>query len=387
MEFTIGPLVARMINIYYEEIGDYDSLNDKILNLIFKNINLKEYNKILIKPNVLGPYPPDRCATTHPKFLEWIIKYLLNEGVDRNKIIVGDSSGYSTKKSFEVSKIEEVCRKYNINCKPFEKDEVVKVKVLDTEEIILPKTVLESDLLINLPKLKTHILMKYTGAIKNLYGCIPGGLKPKLHGQYPKEYNFAELLVELYNTIEKNREMITIMDSIYGMEGNGPSNGNSINSKIVIASKDALAVDIFASYYIKYNPMDIITNKILINNGNYKKRDIWQENYKIIKLEENINKEVNFKEIDRIKFKKPDTYYLTSIMPPSIVKLIFSVMVQKPQINRKKCKKCKVCQYICPVEAISIDNLKIDLKKCINCYCCHEMCEFGAIDLKRRFLI
>ena len=134
--------------------------------------------------------------------------------------------------------------------------------------------------------------------------------------------------------------------------------------------------------------MDIITNKILINNnGNYKKRDIWQENYKIIKLEENIKKEVNFKEIDRIKFKKPDTYYLTSIMPPRIVKLIFSVMVQKPQINRKKCKKCKVCQYICPVEAISIDNLKIDLKKCINCYCCHEMCEFGAIDLKRRFLI
>ena len=89
-------------------------------------------------------------------------------------------------------------------------------------------------------------------------------------------------------------------------------------------------------------------------------------------------------DIDRMKFKKPDTFYLISIFPPRIVKLIFSIMIQKPKINKRKCRKCKICEHVCPVNAISIDNLKIDSKKCINCYCCHEMCGFDAIDLRSR---
>ena len=292
------------------------------------------------------------------------------EFADLRKLFEFSSS--STKKSFEVSELRKACEKYNVKVLSFENDETIKTKILDST-ITLPKTVVDSDLIINLPKLKTHILMKYTGAVKNLYGCIPGGLKPKLHGVYPKENDFARLLVELHNTIVKDKEIITIMDGIYGMEGNGPSNGKPINSKIVIVSKSSVAADLFASYYMGYNPNDILTNRFL--------DDI---EYELIHVNNDKTEKMDLNNIDRMKFKKPDTFYLTSIFPPKIVKLIFSIMIQKPKINKRKCRKCKICEHVCPVNAISIDNLKIDSKKCINCYCCHEMCGFDAIDLKNR---
>ena len=90
-------LDGGIMEVYYSMINDYDSLDNNvgILNKTFESIDLNKFDKILIKPNVLGPYPPNRCATTHPKFLEWILNYLINnKGINSNKIIVGDSSGY-----------------------------------------------------------------------------------------------------------------------------------------------------------------------------------------------------------------------------------------------------------------------------------------------------
>ncbi|AEF96727.1 DUF362 domain-containing protein [Methanotorris igneus] len=356
-----------MEKVFYSIREDYDSLDNNILDLTFESCNFEKFDKILIKPNILGPYPPERAVTTHPKFLEWVIKYLQDNF--NGKIIVGESSGYSTRKSFSVSGIEDICRKYDIKYIAFEKDEHIKTKILD-REIPIPKTVVESDLIINLPKLKTHVLMKFTGAVKNLYGCIPGGLKPKLHGHFPKEDDFARLLVELYRFITKDKEIITIMDGIWGMEGNGPSNGKPKHSKIVIGSKNPVAVDLFASYYIGYKMDDILTNKLL------------KVDFEIIDADKNEKKSLN--EIKPLKFKKPDTVYLNSFLPPQIVRIIFHLMTLKPKINKSRCIKCRICEKVCPVNAIK--NLKIDRKKCINCYCCHEMCPYDAIELKRRFL-
>ena len=353
-----------MEKVFYAIREDYNLLDNNILDLTFKSYDFKEFDKILIKPNILGPYPPERAVTTHPKFLEWVIKYL-QKNFD-GEIVVGESSGFSTRKSFKVSGIEDVCIKYGIDYISFEKDEHIKAEILNTE-IPIPKTVIESDLIINLPKLKTHVLMKFTGAVKNLYGCVPGGLKPKLHGYFPKEEDFARLLVELYKFITKDREIITIMDGIWGMEGNGPSNGKPKHSKIVIGSTNPVAVDLFASYYIGYKMDDILTNRLL------------KVDFEVIDADKNEIKPLN--EIKPINFKKPDTVFLNSILPPQIVKIIFNLMTPKPKINKSNCLKCKICENVCPVNAIN--NLKIDRKKCINCYCCHEMCPYNAIDLKR----
>jgi len=366
-----------MMEVYYSIVKNYDLLENynNLLDLIFDN--LEDYKRILIKPNILGPFSPSKHVTTHPEFLDWVLRYLIEiKEIDKDRIVVGESSGFSTERAYEVSKIKEVCEKYDISFIPFERDRSVKIKLLNTT-ITIPKTVIDSDLIINLPKLKTHLLMRYTGAVKNLYGCIPGGLKPKLHGRFPREYNFAYLLVELYKFLVKERDIISVMDGIWGMEGNGPSNGRPVNSKIVIASKDALPLDIFATYYIGYNPMDVLTNRILIGE-----KCNWEERLDILEVGKAVKKK-NLKDIPRMKFRKPDTFYLTSILPPFIVRLIFSTMIQKPKIDKRRCKRCGVCEEVCPVGAISLETFKIDRKKCINCYCCHEMCRFNAIKLGR----
>ena len=367
------------MEVYYSIVKDYNLLekNNKLLDLTFNN--LENYKRILVKPNILGPYPPNKHVTTHPKFLDWILNYLIEvRGIDKNKVVVGESSGFSTERAYKVSKIEDICEKYEVPFIPFERDRGVKVKLLNTT-LTVPKTVIESDLIINLPKLKTHLLMRYTGAVKNLYGCIPGGLKPKLHKYFPKEKDFAHLLVELYKFLLKDRDVISVMDGIWGMEGNGPSNGKPINSKIVIVSKDALALDIFATYYIGYNPTDVLTNRMLIGEG-YR-----EDMLEILEVVDGSVRRRDLKDVPRIKFRKPDTFYLTSILPPFIVRLIFSTMILKPRIDKWRCKRCGVCEEVCPVDAISLDTLKIDRKKCINCYCCHEMCRFNAIKLGRFF--
>ncbi|MDK2790955.1 MAG: hypothetical protein PWP15_1464 [Methanothermococcus sp.] len=359
-----------MEKVYYSTKNDYEELDNKILDLIFNEVDFDNCDKILVKPNILGPYPADRCVTTHWKFLDWVLKYLKNNF--DGKIIVGESSGFSTKKSFTVSGLENVCRRHEIPYIAFESDEYIIEKICN-HEIRIPKTVQECELIVNLPKLKTHMLMKYTGAVKNLYGCIPGGLKPKLHKYFPKESDFADLLVELYNKITENKNIVTIMDGIWGLEGNGPSNGRPINSRIVIGSKSPIALDMFASYYIGYKMDDILTNKYL------------KTDFKVINADD--NKEVPLESIERMNFKKPDTVVLNSIIPflpfvsTKLTKMIFSFMIPKPRINKRSCVKCGICEKICPVNAIH--NLKIDLKKCIKCYCCHEMCRYNAVKLVR----
>ena len=349
-----------MKKVYFDIIKSYENLNNKILDLVFRDIDDKDL--ILIKPNILSPSPPESGVVTNYKFVDWVIKYLKSNF--SGKIVLGESSGFSTNKAFEVSKIKDVCLKNDVEFINFEKDKH-KIFEINNIEVALPKTVLDSDLIVNLPKLKTHMLMKYTGAVKNLYGCVPGGLKPKLHGVYPKEEDFGKLLLDIYKLISNGREIISVMDGIVGMEGNGPSNGKVKRTNIVIASNNPIALDRFASYYIGYDPDDIITNRLI------------KIDYKLYYLD----KKVDIKEIKRVKFKKPTTYYLNKVLPSFIVKLTFRFFTLKPEIDKKRCVRCGVCEKICPVGAIK--NLRIDKNKCISCYCCHEMCKYNAIKLRR----
>lgn len=360
--------------VYYSKIEDYNKLDNQknlILDLSFKDIDFSKCKKILVKPNILGPYPAEKHVTTHPEFLRWILKYLKSNF--KGEIIVGESSGFSTKKAFKVSGIENVCKDENMHYISLEQENSFKTSVLG-KEILIPNIVLECDLIVNVPKLKTHVLMKYTGAIKNLYGCIPGGLKPIFHKHFNKEKDFAKLLAELYHIISKDKDIVTIMDGIWGMEGNGPSNGVPINSKIIIASKNSIALDLFALDYIGYRKEDILTHRFL--NADFELVDIDNLKYKSFKIENTTKK------IKSINFKKPKTAFLSSIPITSYLQdIFFSFAIRKANINKSKCVKCKVCEEICPVDAIL--NLQVNKRKCISCYCCHEMCQYDAIDLKR----
>jgi len=100
--------------------------------------------------------------------------------------------------------------------------------------------VLEADVIINLPKLKTHTLTLMTGAVKNMFGTVPGFRKAEMHKIFPGHREFAAMIVELFSHV---RPALNIMDAVLAMEGNGPSSGSPRELGLVAVSDDAVALD------------------------------------------------------------------------------------------------------------------------------------------------
>jgi uncharacterized protein (DUF362 family)/NAD-dependent dihydropyrimidine dehydrogenase PreA subunit len=331
---------------------------------------------VLLKPNILMPKAPEYAITTHPSIVDAVCR-LLSE--NKCRIIIGESDGGgNTFLGFEASGIKKVADKYRAKLVAFEKDEkrrtaCRKNKVL--KEIFFPKTVLDADLIINLPKLKTHSLTKYTGAVKNMYGTIPGATKSIYHRMAPEEKKFCELILDIYDNV---RPGFTIMDGIVGMEGAGPSTGTPRESNLIIAGKDGVAVDYISSKLIGFDPNEIFTTSLAF------KRKISDE--KGISA---------FGEKGRLDERDLKNYYAPyKRLPVFNSRLmifamnVFSSLAPKPVVSKRKCVGCRVCEKHCPVSAITFDKYPvIDRKKCIKCFCCIELCPYKAMTLKTSILL
>ncbi len=366
-----------MVKVSVLKCSSYDT-NElyKTIKQSLKNINftIPKNKKILIKPNVLGQKKPNTSINTHPAVIDALCQILKEKN---NEIWIGDSSGIAsyggTKKAFRISGIEEVAKKHNCRLISFEGSQ--RKKIIDNNAKIIKKFVLAkepflADLIINVPKLKTHVLMRFTGAVKNMFGCVPGGGKSRKHAIAPNEDKFANLLLDIYQNI---KPQLNIMDAIMGLEGNGPgSGGNPKKVGLIITSKDAVALDIVASKIIGYDPLEIKTTKYAIERG------IFSEKVEVIG-------EKNY----RVRFKKPiRKSKFARAMPKTIIKLMFTITSIKPYIKKQRCKKCKICYNVCPTKAITLDPYpKFNRKKCILCYCCHENCPYKAIELKKNPII
>lgn len=322
--------------------------------------------KVLLKPNLIGPFAPEDAATTHPSVLIALCKILKEKNA---KVYVGDSPGHpDVKKVLKISGVEDVAKMYGAELLNFSalnssiRLENEQNTVLKTVE--LPRVVKEVDLIINLPKLKTHIFMKYTGAVKNLYGFVIGGRKNYYHMLTGTEKKFAEMLLDLHSFV---KPQLTIMDAVIGMEGAGPTAGKPKRTGLVLASKDCTSLDIVASEIIGYRPEDIATIVEARKRG----------------FNEPVNK-IGFTDA-QVVYKKPFRMHL-KILPKFIRDVVF-----KPDmsINAKKCEKCLACYKQCPTKAITSKNgcLKIDLKKCIRCYYCHEICPVHAVGIKPSLIL
>jgi ferredoxin len=235
--------------------------------------------------------------------------------------------------------------------KTFTVDIDSKVKIVH-----LPKLIKEVDLIINLPKLKTHALTEITIAVKNLYGFIPGSAKSYYHKIFHNPEDFSKFLLELNNIIKPN---LNIVDGITGIQGLGPgATGEKIDSNVIFASTSSIALDIVAADKIGYKKNEVPTNNLSINYFN--------EQIEVL----------------------GDYFYLKFIRPNlTIYKPILNLMkiIPKPKISfdHKLCIKCHNCEKNCPTKAIKLDPYPICThKKCIKCFCCIEVCPTKAVNLK-----
>ncbi len=331
---------------------------------------IKKGEKILLKPNLLSPKSPEKACTTHPEFLRAIITVVKEAGAYP---YVGDSPAiHSIEKVASVSGIKKICEQENVPIISFKN--FIEIKNKDgklVKSFKIAKAITEFDKIINIPKLKNHSLTMITVAVKNLFGLIPGIRKGQYHLRFQDPYRFSQMLIDLNMII---KPVITIVDGIVGMEGDGPAAGAPKRIGVIVAGTDTVSVDYICALIMNYNPDEIPIIKAAreANMGGFSAKMI---NLRGVKLEEVVSK--NFKTLNPPASKGFISQIIGSISRNLIIK--------KPLINKQKCVGCAECVKVCPSHTITIKEKKanINYKNCIRCYCCFEICRFGAIKLTR----
>ena len=341
--------ISEIIKNVFKLFGVGDKVKDKI---------------ILVKPNLLGAFPPERGVTTDPRIISAIVKEL--KRYQPKAIIVGDNSGSIHFDPFKIAKITGILDASD-GCYINIAKEVIKVRVESKfiDELFISKVVKEADYVINVPKFKTHSLTTISGAIKNMFGIIPGGKKAQLHTLNRSIDKFAELLIDIYQIRVPD---LTIMDAIIGMEGVGPTNGKIRVINKILSSDNGVSLDSVMAAMMGLKPATIELLQVA------KERNLGETDIS------NIIIDGELKVISG--FKTPNNGFLQRIRK-TVVPHIFNLASVKPIVDHNKCKICKKCIEVCPTLAMTLTNKfpEADRKKCISCFCCDEHCPYGAIIL------
>jgi len=330
--------------------------------------------KVLVKPNILTDSDPIKCVTTHPVVVEAMIRFLQDGGAS---VFVGDSPGiHLWGFKSEKSGIYNVCLKTGAVWVDFIKNGTDKK--IGGRKVKIASAVDEVDLIISLPKFKTHQLVYFTGAIKNTFGLIPGFSKAKQHALNQDRYKFSAFLVELNEVVSPH---FFLMDGIMGMEGPGPGQGFPVRTEVLIGSTNPVALDIIASTIAGYDPMSIPTNSIAVEKGS------WLKNPGEIIYDGPVIETIIKKDFKRIPITDRKKNAVNFVM-----KRIKSIrwLQNGPVFIHKKCTGCLACIEICPEDALAMHSKRknwvlLTDKKCIRCFCCSEVCQDNAIEVRRKF--
>ena len=331
---------------------------------------------VLLKVNLIGPKTSDTAAITHHEFVRALTQILKQQGCT---VWIGDSSGGAiggiapTARSFVVSGLEKVAREEGAIIKNFDKEGVVEVSAKSgyIDKMYLAKPMFEADFVINLPKLKTHSAGIFTGAVKNLFGCIPGLRKAEYHRLAPHQKDLGHMIVDIHQSVKVG---LHIMDGITAMQGEGPTAGKVYPAGKILLSTDPLALDTVAAAMLGMNIDDI---PIL---ASARERKLGESSLEKIELGGDYSTPPLLQGFKLPKRFKSDKLHKNS-HHKILVKVIDFLKV-RPKINTKACKNCNVCVESCPVKAINKETKSIDYSSCIECMCCHELCLHQAVDLK-----
>ena len=340
---------------------------------------VKPNEKIVLKVNLLVGEVPEKCVTTHPEVFRAVAEILSAEGAI---ITYGDSPGFGTTHSAaKKSGIAEVAEEMNIGLADFKDGrDVFFEEGNQNKKFYIANGILDADGVISLPKLKTHALERFTGGIKNQFGCVVGMRKGEFHVKLPDATDFAKMLVDLNSFVAPR---LYIMDGIEAMEGNGPRGGTPRAMNVLLFSTDPVAMDATASRLINLNPLFVPTTVIGGDTG--------VGTYKIDEIEIVGDELKDFICMDFNVVRSP----VKTLKKNRVISFLNDRLISKPVINPEKCTKCGTCVQSCPVEGKAVNWVNGDhtnppaynYKKCIRCYCCQEMCPESAIILKDPVII
>jgi uncharacterized protein (DUF362 family)/Pyruvate/2-oxoacid:ferredoxin oxidoreductase delta subunit len=365
---------------------------------------------VLVKPNLLNANGYERAVTTHPALVAATVRWLKRGGAAR--VLVGDSPGWQAQDFVgKKSGIREAAEESGAEWADFSQGrEVDNPEGRLVKSFSLAAPLSEVDLLVSLPKLKTHELMYYSGAIKNLFGLVPGLEKSAFHLRFPRREDFAAMLADLALAAAPD---FSIMDAVVAMEGPGPNNGRPKSLGLLLASKDPLAMDWAAAGLIGYEPEKVpYLAELMARAPGGLRGDEGETRARWISSAEDISiaglslaeaRPASFELIPLVK----ETDFFRKRLPPWLHRFVKDFLVPRPVFDHGKCVRCGGCVNICPAKALSLkahggpggDNrggashggssrprIEIDYRACLRCYCCHEVCPENAIRLVKRIL-
>ena len=341
---------------------------------------VKPGQKVLLKVNLLMKAPPEAAVTTHPALVEAVIEQIQALGA---KVIIADSSGGPFTKSwlkgiYQESGMTEVAARTGAELNwNFEQQEFSYPEGKILKQITLAQVIKEADLVISIAKLKTHGFTIYTGAVKNLFGTIPGLLKADYHLRLADVRDFSDMLVDVAQFVKPE---LSIMDAVVAMEGPGPSAGIPRQVGFLAASANPHALDLACCYLIGLTPERVFTLQKAQERGlipgSAEELDI-----------RGITKE----EFKPIPFQVPATSRSRHIpipLPPRLDDFFYKMLRPRPVFIHEKCVGCGLCARNCPPKCIEMIESKpyADLSRCIRCFCCQELCPEQAVEIKRNKL-
>ncbi|PKP60861.1 hypothetical protein CVT91_04360 [Candidatus Atribacteria bacterium HGW-Atribacteria-1] len=371
---------------------DYDL--ERVETALKKSLNLlggisrfvKPGQRVCLKANLLLPAGPEQAVTTHPSVIEALVNLVRKAG---GKPFVADSPGGG------VSYTEEGLRRVYQRTGLLELAERAGVelnwdttvaqisfpegKMMKRMDIIKP--VLDADVVIAIPKLKTHMFTTFTGATKILFGVIPGLTKTGYHAKLADLEKFAEMLLDIVACV---KPALFVMDGVLGMEGDGPGlHGTPREVGLLLVSPDAVALDVVASQVIGIDPGKIP----MLQKA--KTRGWWDGSLQSIEvagcpIEEIIIPDFKPPQLSLASYGLGNLTFFQRLLQP----FFKPVLTLRPIPQCEKCTACGTCVRSCPQKAISIVRklAVVDDDKCIRCYCCHELCPEAAIELKSSWL-
>ncbi|MDY6792374.1 MAG: DUF362 domain-containing protein [Thermodesulfobacteriota bacterium] len=345
----------------------YDDVRVAV-NTAFKLFPLEVTGKkVLIKPNVLRSSTAEEGIVTHPAVLKAVVDKV--EEMEPASLIVGDNPGLfsygANEESFEKTGLLSAAKGYYENIG----NDSVKVDFNPDfmPRVSLSRAVLEADVIISLPKFKTHGLTVMTVAIKNSYGFLPGAQKSKLHRVAGSSERFHDVVVDVFQLRVPD---LFIVDAVVGMEGNGPASPDLRNIGLILASNNAVALDSTIARMMGVDPdrLQFLKKARVIGLGDYDLDQI--EIIGELKLLSD--------------FKLPPLGGEAIMENQAAQEMIRSKTLLTPRANPDLCTACGTCIDQCPVSALSMneDLPEVDDETCIRCFCCQEICPEKAIALR-----
>lgn len=341
---------------------------------------LKPGMQVVIKPNLVMSSKPEAAIATHPALVAAVGRCVQKAG---GEVIIAESPGgpytpAAMKAVFRGCGYADMAKEWGFTlyteCKS---REVSLPGAVRCRQLSVVEPFLTRDYLIDLAKLKTHSMVGFSGAVKNLFGAVPGLQKPELHCRFPEKQPFSEMLVDLCDFLKPD---LCFLDGVLAMEGNGPTGGSPRKAGVLGASKSPYALDVCGAALIGLEPENVLMLKEAHRRG---LGPISPKECQLLKEQVETLAQPDF-----VKAKASSTDFLDRV-PAFLRPAAKRLATPAPKIRRKECVGCGKCAESCPQHTIAIREGKavIDYKQCIRCFCCHEMCPKHVIDIRRWSLL